>query len=162
MQSLAVMNPQRSFNRKGWAMGKFQVRFMGLTSVIHYIGRSKYWPHSGAKEAVRHAGKTALGFNASRALVLKEPQAAALTVESPFAVGQVVRWTSSNTDKIGAIVAVVPAGKSPSDVGVKLKDVGMARDHVSYIVEGQQADRDGNPTGRKSKYWPRVSLLEIA
>ena len=39
-----------------------------IRGVMTQIGRSRYMPHTGAKERARHAHKTTLGANASRAL----------------------------------------------------------------------------------------------
>lgn len=67
-------------------------------------------------------------------------------------IGQTVTWTSSNLEKTGEIVAVVPAGERLStDLTPKVKEPGAPRDHDSYVVKA-----DGK------HYWPRVSLLSIA
>lgn len=66
-------------------------------------------------------------------------------------VGQTVTWTSSNLEKTGEIVAVVPAGQHPStDLTPKVKEPGAPRDHDSYVVKANG-----------KHYWPRVSLLSI-
>lgn len=71
-------------------------------------------------------------------------------------IGDVVRWTSSNVEKIGVIVAIVPAGQRPADVGYpKAGGGGLSRDKESYIVRGA-------PTyapKRKANYWPLNNLL---
>lgn len=68
-----------------------------------------------------------------------------------------VRWTSSNAHKEGVIVAVVPPGRLPRDVGYdKLGDTSLPRNHESYIVKG------GEPGRRPKFYWPMVSLLNRA
>ena len=70
----------------------------------------------------------------------------------PNPIGQTVTWTSSNLEKTGEIVAVVPAGERPStDLTPKVKDPGVPRDHESYVVKANG-----------KHYWPRVSLLSIA
>ena len=77
-------------------------------------------------------------------------------------VGQKVKWTSSNTEKVGEVVAIVPAGKTPRDVGhPKAGGGGMARDHESYVIRGQQIWR-GELQARKAWYWPVVSLIRTA
>lgn len=54
---------------KGRATIPHNVRSLGPdTRVLTKLGRSKYMPHVGAKEVARHAGRTSLGANASRAL----------------------------------------------------------------------------------------------
>jgi hypothetical protein len=68
-------------------------------------------------------------------------------------VGDQVRWTSSNTAKEGVVIAIVPPGMMPKDIGYpKLGLWAGSRDHESYIVQG---------TGKLATkfYWPVVSLL---
>ena len=73
----------------------------------------------------------------------------------PFKINEAVRWTSSNTQKTGVIVGVVPAGRMPRDAGFPgLGDTSMPRDRESYVVRG-------NAKGAKpTLYWPVVSLLQ--
>ena len=121
-----------------------------IRGVVTPVGASKYMPHIGAKESRRHAGKLSLGPNASRAL--RQCQPAVEKSESSFQVGTTVTWTSSNLEKMGEIVAIVPAGEHPSaDLTPKVKDPGAPRDHESYVVRANG-----------KHYWPRVSLLSIA
>lgn len=66
-------------------------------------------------------------------------------------IGETVTWTSSNLEKTGEIVAVVPAGQHPStDLTPKVKEPGAPRDHDSYVVKANG-----------KHYWPRVTLLSI-
>lgn len=61
------MSPYARF--KGAAAIPSYVKQLGrVAKVITRLGRSKYMPHASAKENARHAGKTSLGPNASRAL----------------------------------------------------------------------------------------------
>lgn len=104
---------------------------------------NRYLPHYGAKEAARHAGKTSLGPNASRALHHQD--------DSALRVGDTVTWVSSNKEKVGTIIAMVPTGMLPREVltdSPSVKGAHMRRDHDSFVV------RVG-----KTRYWPRVSLL---
>lgn len=78
-----------------------------------------------------------------------------------FAVGDKVEWTSSNTRKVGEIVAVVPAGKIPSDVGFpKAGGGGIGRKQVSYIARGRKRTYRDEPYGSNAVYWPMTSLLK--
>ena len=157
-----------------------------INGVMTQIGVSKYMPHIGAKERARHAGRTTLGPNASRALrdgltnrdikILREindRDLAVLDIEMRMdrdvslagidqqteqrisrsdMIGSTATWTSSNLQKTGEIVAVVPAGEHPStDLTPKVKEPGAPRDHDSYVVKANG-----------KHYWPRVSLLSIA
>lgn len=75
-------------------------------------------------------------------------------------LGATVEWSSSNQTKRGVVMSVVPAGKLPGDVNVKIKDAITPRDHESYIVRGHPiASWRGEKTGDNATYWPRVSLL---
>lgn len=65
-------------------------------------------------------------------------------------VGKRVTWSSNGVEKVGEIVAVVPAGKVPSDFHVKVKDAGGPRDHESFAV-----------SANGKNYWPRVSVLKF-
>lgn len=82
-----------------------------------------------------------------------------------YQVNDIVRWTSSNTDKQGTIVAVVPAGRKPADVGFpKAGGGGLQRDHETYVIRGKKLQRtvDGAaPYGSAALYWPHVSLLKL-
>lgn len=80
-----------------------------------------------------------------------------------LSVGAKVRWTSSNTRKVGVVTHVVPARQLPRDVGVALDGTGSPRDHETYVVRGQKLSwKAGNsPFGPTANYWPRVSLLEL-
>jgi hypothetical protein len=74
-----------------------------------------------------------------------------------YKIGDRLRWTSSNAPKTGEVVAIVPAGKRPKDVGhPNAGGGGFARDHESYILRGAP---DYAPK-RRSTYWPVVSLLK--
>lgn len=72
-------------------------------------------------------------------------------------VGKKVTWTSSGVPKVGEIIAVIPAGKLPSDFGIKIKDGNTPRDHETFVVSGETVD--GPAKGKPNTYWPRVSLL---
>ena len=61
-----------------------------------------------------------------------------------------VSWTSNGVQKVGEITHVVPAAKTPSEVGAKVKDAGGPRDHESFVVQANG-----------KTYWPRVSLLNF-
>lgn len=113
---------------------------------------NRYLPHTGAKERARHTGKATLGFNASRALPTDD-NPGVLSSDRNERVGQTVKWLSSAKYKTGQIIAVVPAGSLPRDVltdAPAVKDATSPRDHVSYVVQ----------VG-KTRYWPRVSLLNF-
>ncbi|GCD54190.1 MULTISPECIES: hypothetical protein [Acetobacter] len=73
-----------------------------------------------------------------------------------FKIGTPVSWKSSCTQKSGVIIAIVPAGKTPSEISPEYRRLGNAipRDHTSYIVSGGAKNR------RKTLYWPRTSLLK--
>ena len=73
-----------------------------------------------------------------------------------FKVNEPVRWISSKTKKEGVIIAIVPPGRLPRDVGVEIGDTSLPRDRESYIVKG------GVPGRRQALYWPLVSLLNAA
>ena len=74
-----------------------------------------------------------------------------------YRINDLLRWTSSNTRKEGVVVAIVPAGKLPRDVGFpRLGEESMPRDAESYVVRG------GEPGRRQTDYWPLVSLLAAA
>ncbi len=78
-----------------------------------------------------------------------------------FQVGDKVKWTSSNTRKVGEVTHIVPAGRTPDDVGKPIAGTtGLPRKEVSYIVRGQKCDYRGNVEKKVANYWPRVSLLE--
>jgi hypothetical protein len=79
--------------------------------------------------------------------------------KSGFNVNDQVEWASQaagyKKTKQGRVLAVVPAGKTPRDLGVTIKDdPGSARTEASYIVEVQR------PRSVKL-YWPRVSGLRL-
>lgn len=77
-----------------------------------------------------------------------------------FEIGQNVEWVSSNVKKVGEIIAVVPAGKRPRDVGhPKAGGGGDARNHDSYVIRGQQVWK-GVIQPAKYWYWPVVSLIK--
>lgn len=83
--------------------------------------------------------------------LLPENNPGVLSPDHRERVGQTVTWTSSNLEKTGEIVAVVPAGQHPStDLTPKVKEPGAPRDHDSYVVKANG-----------KHYWPRVSLLSI-
>lgn len=83
--------------------------------------------------------------------LLPENNPGVLSPDHRERVGQTVTWTSSDLEKTGEIVAVVPAGQHPStDLTPKVKKPGAPRDHDSYVVKANG-----------KHYWPRVSLLSI-
>lgn len=74
-----------------------------------------------------------------------------------FKCGDIVVWRSSNTDKIGRVVAVIPAGNHPGDAGVSNAfGESRRRDHESYVIRGGETW----PRGKVNLYWPRASLLD--
>ena len=78
-----------------------------------------------------------------------------------FEVGMNVTWISSNTRKRGVITDVVPAGRTPREIGKpKAGGGGMYRDHETYVVRGRKLTSRGEEYGPKADYWPLVSLLE--
>lgn len=79
-----------------------------------------------------------------------------------FEVGQSVTWTSSNTRKRGVISHIVPVGKVPPEVGVRMKEYGSPRDHISYIVRGNKLNVNGLAMKPAATYWPLTSLLKPA
>lgn len=77
-----------------------------------------------------------------------------------FVIGDKVKWTSSNVAKFGEVVAVVPAGMTPAQVGhPKAGGGGMPRKDESYIVHGRKLDSSRRTYGSKGYYWPVNSLL---
>lgn len=78
-------------------------------------------------------------------------------------IGTRVTWKSQSQafikKKVGVIIAVVPAGKSPHDYipqGYRCNSsdgFGLSRNHESYLVK---VDGKG-----KRLYWPRVSYLKL-
>jgi hypothetical protein len=77
---------------------------------------------------------------------------------SKVTLGDKVRWSSRKTEKVGSVVAVVPAN---TDASACLPDgfscgsssgFGMSRNHESYLVKV-----DGKGRGL---YWPRVKHLK--
>lgn len=139
---------------------------------------NRYLPHYGAKEAAKYAARSqqaeVFGTGLPDALrdwpkriaaamrqaidgatgiagFAETADETAVTNTGEFSVLDTVTWTSSNKAKTGQVVAVVPAGKLPIDVDVKVKDATSPRDHVSYVVSA-----DGK------SYWPRVALLTLA
>lgn len=80
--------------------------------------------------------------------------------ESKFKVGDKVEWTSSNVKKIGEIIAVVPADKTPVEVGYrKAGGGGLPRGHETYVIEGHRVNERGVKYGYRSLFWPVVRLL---
>ncbi|WP_223566896.1 hypothetical protein [Agrobacterium tumefaciens] len=76
-----------------------------------------------------------------------------------FKVGDKVEWISSGVKKVGVIVGVVPAGKTPAEIGYpKAGGGGDPRDHETYVAKGIKIDSKG-PYGSRALYWPFVSLL---
>jgi hypothetical protein len=73
-------------------------------------------------------------------------------MSGPFGIGDQVAWTSQSAGiakhKTGGVVQVVPPGGYP--VGVR--NPGMARDHLSYVVRVKY----------RGLYWPRVGHLRWA
>jgi hypothetical protein len=75
-----------------------------------------------------------------------------------FKIGDNVTWNSSGAgytrSKIGVVVEVVPRLTKPM---TKVKDMGLWRDHESYIVKGwKTTDRK-----RTTFYWPLVKNLRV-
>lgn len=85
-----------------------------------------------------------------------------MKITKQFKVGDKVRWISSNTRKVGEIIAIVPKGKMPREIGYpKAGGGGWGRDHESYVVQGAAVpSRHQAKAPRKAHYWPVVSLLE--
>ncbi len=85
-----------------------------------------------------------------------------------FKVGDKVYWSSQSrgfdTDKVGEVVAIVPAGQHIRPVrfvetyNVSAMGYGCPRDHESYLVAVQTGK---TPQAKKSLYWPRVKSLHI-
>ena len=75
-----------------------------------------------------------------------------------FRLGDKVQWRSQaggyTVDKVGVVVAIVPAGADPWEClppGTS-GDFGFSRDHESYLVM----------RGKRPKlYWPRVTALKL-
>jgi hypothetical protein len=73
-----------------------------------------------------------------------------------FKVGDKVTWSSSDKEKTGVIVAVIPADGYVAQVFPDIKKGGSAwggglcRNHESYIVQV-----------KKRYYWPRVGNLRL-
>ena len=79
-----------------------------------------------------------------------------------FECGEAVYWKSSNTTKKGYVEAIVPAGKTPSEIGFpKAGGGGICRDHESYVLRGRKLNSRGAEYGSKGWYWPHVSLLKV-
>lgn len=73
------------------------------------------------------------------------------------AIGSAVSWTSSNTEKTGNVICVVPAGSHPRDLGHPTVGKGsLPRGEESYVVKG------GQKGGASTLFWPLVSLLRPA
>lgn len=84
-----------------------------------------------------------------------------IETEGPIEIGDKVRWTSSGTQKRGTILAIVPSGLKPADMGFpKAGGGGMSRNHESYVVKGRRLNSKGEETGSTSLYWPHSSLIE--
>ena len=81
-----------------------------------------------------------------------------------FKLGDTVEWWSIFSTKQGRIIAVVPAGDVPSDVGMKVDGAGTPRTHKSYVVSAMtiQNTNRGGRIGKRGVYWPRVSVLKPA
>jgi hypothetical protein len=77
-----------------------------------------------------------------------------------FKVGDEVKWTSQSggfrKEKLGKVVAVVPAAQKPQDFipeGFNFGNDGRPRPHESYLIQ----------IGKRRKlYWPRVEYLQLA
>lgn len=80
--------------------------------------------------------------------------------DRPLGIGDRVRWRSSNKDKAGEIVGIVPAGSSPSREGFAMTSEGLSRNQVSYVVRGTHVDRKGVAIGKPTLFWPLTSLIE--
>ena len=90
-------------------------------------------------------------IDAMREMAEVDGRAIEAALSGTMQIGQTVTWTSSNLEKTGEIVAVVPAGEHPStDLTPKVKEPGAPRDHDSYVVKANG-----------KHYWPRVSMLSI-
>lgn len=81
-------------------------------------------------------------------------------------LGQWVKWVSSGTPKIGQVVQVVNGGEMPDrDRFPSLytsSGIGTPRKELSYVIEGYAVTKEGRRQGRKQRYWPRVSQLEVS
>ncbi len=77
-----------------------------------------------------------------------------------FRLGDQVAWTSQAMgcirSKSGEIIEVVPAKQCPKS---KVKDPGLSRNHVSYVVRASYVDDAGKK--RTMNYWPIVKKLEL-
>jgi hypothetical protein len=73
-----------------------------------------------------------------------------------FQLGDRVYWTSQAAGysrmKAGLVTQVIPRGKQP-----KMRGIGMARDHESYVIRASVCDGQRK---RTKLYWPRVSQLK--
>lgn len=85
-----------------------------------------------------------------------------------FRVKEEVRWTSSNTEKEGQIVAVVPPNGEPQRVarGIDPAGFGCTRTNFSHFGGGNVRDHESYLVGTKRPggttlilYWPRVNQL---
>lgn len=81
--------------------------------------------------------------------------------QAKFKIGDAVEWWSSFATKRGSIVATVPPGDVPNDVGMKVDSAGTPRDHESYVVSAVIVANSnlGARIGKRGVYWPRVSAL---
>lgn len=72
-----------------------------------------------------------------------------------FCIGDRVHWSSKGAERTGVVVDIVPEGRLPNTQKYRgLKSLGGARNHESYIVEGQEV-----VNGKLRCYWPVVKLL---
>ena len=119
---------------------------------------ARWAKHTGCAVVDTQAG-TVNGLGQSRQHVEAAPD---LKTGAPhrFAVGDTATWTSQAggyaKDKVGVVVAVVPAGQYPSREDFpslyRNAGVGMHRDHESYVVHVKGA----------GVYWPRTRALSLA
>lgn len=77
-----------------------------------------------------------------------------------YKVGDKCAFVTSNTRKVGEVVAVVPPGSVPSDVGFpRAGGGGSWRGAESYVVRARKKNYRGDFYGSVSVYWPPVSTL---
>lgn len=132
----------------------------GANPMRDWRGHSRWLPHQGKQEIARRLRQgERVEINKRQKLrpyqrdLIDKISDPTIKIEAKVAKvpEKTVTWTSSNVEKTGVITHLVPAGQIPADVGAKVKDAKIPRDHDSYVVLA-----DGKT------YWPRVSLLNFA
>jgi len=127
-------------------------------------GTSSVW--GGASEgswvAMNDAGAMWLAATAELVTMIDSARAAARAFENKPHLGQTVEWTSQaggwTKTKRGTIVAIVPAGRKPSEClygdHYRVDAYGsLGRNHESYLVQVGSSRR---------LYWPLVAKLQVA